>query len=667
MRSIRRSMTGYLLVLLAVTLAAVWAVIDQMSARALDARKDALADVIRLRYEEQSREEYARTDKALLDQAKELGSVLQAYYYTQFATEWAKSQTAIASVQFAFTPAPLGGPPLGHAAWFPIGGYQPWGRPNPQYWRVIGLYFANPPLPDEVIQHVYGEKGNKDYLQVSTESGRRWLSPSLDGRELPFDPKLVDGRPHEPRADGKSDDHTRPPEGVSLIDWVVGAGVTSDGQQQVRRVLLSMPTFGRNSPGAFGRRGGGPPGPPPRSMLGAWAAWSLAGGGPLPAGITGWPQSSPTPAPSLDSLPRLYIQCARPQATLDAELAKFAAERDNELSRLASEIRTVKRSMRVRVAAVGLGAFLAVAVGGPWLVGRGLRPVGKLSDAVSRVSERDFKLPHDGTDLSEELAPIHARLTQTLDLLRRAFSREKQAVADISHELRTPIAALMATIDVSLRKPRTPEQYREALEECRLISKQLSQLVERIMTLATLDAGNDHTQFSRTDATDLACGCAAVIRPLAAANGVKVNLRVDEQIELDTDAAKLREVLMNLLHNAVEYNKPNGSIELSLRRDADSAVFEVRDTGIGMPLEVRDKIFERFYRADTSRHTTGVHAGLGLAIVKEYVARLNGEIAVESTLGVGSTFRVTVPMPAPNPDDDVEDPSAHDERVPAVR
>ncbi|HVL13975.1 MAG TPA: hypothetical protein VM529_15505, partial [Gemmata sp.] len=101
MRSIRRSMTGYLLVLLAVTLAAVWAVIDQMSARALDARKDALADVIRLRYEEQSREEYARTDKALLDQAKELGSVLQAYYYTQFATEWAKSQTAIASVQFA--------------------------------------------------------------------------------------------------------------------------------------------------------------------------------------------------------------------------------------------------------------------------------------------------------------------------------------------------------------------------------------------------------------------------------------------------------------------------------------------------------------------------------------------------------------------------------------
>ena len=244
-----------------------------------------------------------------------------------------------------------------------------------------------------------------------------------------------------------------------------------------------------------------------------------------------------------------------------------------------------------------------------------------------------------------ELAPIHARLTQTLDQLRRAFSREKQSVADISHELRTPIAALMATIDVALRKPRTPEQYRSTLEECRLISKQLSQLVERIMTLASLDAGNDHTAFSRTDATDLACGCAAVIRPLAAANGITMDLRVDDPIDLDTDAGKLREVLMNLLHNAVEYNQPNGTIELTARRENGSAIFEVRDTGIGMTEEVREKIFERFYRADSSRHSTGVHAGLGLAIVKEYVARLNGAIAVESRPGAGSTFRVTLPMP----------------------
>jgi len=347
----------------------------------------------------------------------------------------------------------------------------------------------------------------------------------------------------------------------------------------------------------------------------------------------------------LDSLPRLYIQCARPQATIDTVIARFAADRDQELAQLATEISEARYSVRVRVAGIGLLAFLAVAIGGPVLVSRGLRPVGKLSEAVSLVSEKDFKLNHDGKDLAVELIPIHARLTQTLDLLRRAFSREKQAVADISHELRTPIAALMATIDVALRKPRTSEQYRATLEECRAISKQLGQLVERIMTLASLDSGNDHTQNSFTDVTEVATGCVAVIRPLAAANSITVELLTDEALELETDAGKLREVLMNLLHNAVEYNKPGGTIELRVKRLPNTIVLEVRDTGIGMTDEVKDKIFERFYRADASRHSTGVHAGLGLAIVREYVSRLEATISVESEPGRGSLFRVTLPAP----------------------
>jgi signal transduction histidine kinase len=349
---------------------------------------------------------------------------------------------------------------------------------------------------------------------------------------------------------------------------------------------------------------------------------------------------------------RVVVHHARPYSELADRLAADEADRDEQLAQVRTEIRRDMTQLRRRLGLIGAASFAALVIGGWLIVARGLRPVGKLSDAVSRVSEKDFKLPHDGTDLPAELAPIHARLTQTLDLLRRAFAREKQAVADISHELRTPIAALMATIDVTLRKPRTPEQYRATLEECRLISKQLNQLVERIMTLASLDSGNDHAQFARTDAAELVAGCAAVIRPLAAAHGVAVGLHVDEPLELDTDPGKLREVLMNLLHNAVEYNHPGGTIDLSARRGDGAVVFEVRDTGIGIPADVREKIFERFYRADPSRHATGVHAGLGLAIVKEYVTRLNGSIAVDSEPGAGSTFRVTLPAPLAGPDDE---------------
>jgi two-component system heavy metal sensor histidine kinase CusS len=489
-------------------------------------------------------------------------------------------------------------------------------RPNP-WWggTIYRLYFANLPLPEEYIRHVDDEDGNSDFFQINTQAGREWFSKSLEGRKLPFDYKEFDTRPSG---------QARPSVSRSLIDWTIGDTTLGPGQEQVRRVLYKAP-YPRRAPGGGVRFG---PPPPARSLLGTWAA---SGGIPL------------QPPPNFESLPRLYIQCARPKAQIDAAMTKFAEERDTELANLAAEIRDARHSLRFDIGAIGLVAFLAVLLGGPLLVGRGLRPVGKLSDAVSRVSEKDFRLPHDGSNLSVELVPIHARLTQTLDLLQRAFAREKQAVADISHELRTPIAALMATIDVALRKQRTPDQYRAALEECRLISKQLGQLVERIMTLASLDAGNDRTQITRVDAADLAASCVAVIRPLAAANGITVDLAVEGPLETDTDAAKLREVLMNLLHNAVEYNRTDGVIELSAWQEGLNVIFEVRDTGIGIAPEVKHRIFERFFRADPSRHATGIHAGLGLSIVKEYVERLGGTIAVESTPGVGSVFRVAIP------------------------
>jgi signal transduction histidine kinase len=111
-----------------------------------------------------------------------------------------------------------------------------------------------------------------------------------------------------------------------------------------------------------------------------------------------------------------------------------------------------------------------------------------------------------------------------------------------------------------------------------------------------------------------------------------------------TDPDKLREVLTNLLHNAVQYNRPNGEIDLRVARDNGHLQVEVRDTGIGIAPEARDCVFERFYRADPSRNSDGLHAGLGLAIVKEYVDLMGGTIAVDSAEGQGSTFRVRLPV-----------------------
>lgn len=640
MRSIRRSLTLYLLLLLALMLGGMWFVIDQAARQAFAAREEAGRNLILSRYQENVRKEQAQIDQLLFDKARELANVMQMHYGQSYEIEAVKfpSVTAVSPLLFLTTqPAlwavPIEGtvpvlslPVLGGPVPGPPG---PGGNPPPppvfrrplaHHFAWVQFYFGNLPLPEEFIQHFDDDKGSTDYFQINTTGGREWRSRSLGGRKLPFDVRDLDSR--------SGNEGNRQLEAESLIDWSFGTVETYPDGEKVRRVVYKVPYFLRSLP----RRRDWPQ----RSLLGAWGAWAAAGGIGIPPAASG-----------MTGLPRLFVQCARPVREIQNRLDQLEAERDAELQELTSDIQAVRHQLRQRIAVVGLIAFLAAAAGGPLLVGRGLRPLGKLSEAVSRVSEKDFRLPHDGADLSAELVPIHARLTQTLELLRRAFDREKQAVADISHELRTPIAALLATIDVALMKPRQPEQYRATLEECRLIVRQLGQLVERIMTLASLDAGNDRLDLTQVRLRELAGACVAVIRPLAAANRVVVDCDVPEDLEIETDAAKLREVIMNLLHNAVEYNRPGGVVELSIWPEPERIVLQVRDTGIGMAPEVKERIFERFYRADASRHAAGVHAGLGLAIVKEYVDRLGGTIQVDSEPGAGSTFRICLPRSKP--------------------
>jgi signal transduction histidine kinase len=231
-----------------------------------------------------------------------------------------------------------------------------------------------------------------------------------------------------------------------------------------------------------------------------------------------------------------------------------------------------------------------------------------------------------------------------LQQLQQAFEREKQAAADISHELRTPLAALLATLEVGLRKSRSPDEYRELLADCYAAGRQMGQLVERLLTLARLDAGAEKLTPQDVDVTRLAEECADLVRPLAQARDLSLEVRRNGLVVLRTDADKLREIITNLLHNAVEYNRPAGRIEVVVAESAGQAELDVHDTGVGISQEQCRHIFERFYRADPSRHTNGgAHAGLGLAIVKACLDLLGGRITLKSKEGEGTTFHVEVP------------------------
>lgn len=696
MRSIRRTLLGYLLVLLALALSAVGVLVDRFANAAVRNREASEAARIEQGYKLSEQKARTRVEEArrkfdadLLAEAKLLSKEVQYKLAAMLgqnerrltSTEWQIVQAGAAIAGHSFGPVP-GPPPRPFGGGGGGGGGRfvealPPVKASEEEARTFRLRVAL--LELAAAPDLLGTWATVTALEPRVPGGGGASDPRVFNDPRRYNPFPGWAEYDAPRAFariaeslGKSfedDDHPggfqitlaggpfrRPPQFVTVAysariggervelplapEWFAADQETEPKLDEVtvsgaglRRVVSATSPNGR--PMSFDVW---LPPPPPLTTPGAVSVRPISRG----------------PHLSL----RVVVQLARAPVVPDDGLAPARATRDIELTRVRSETQFELAQLRARLVTIGAVTFAALVLGGWFLVARGLSPLHALSDAVSRVSERDFRLPVGAEGLGRELAPIHARITQTLTLLQRAFAREKQAVADISHELRTPIASLLATIDVALRKPRTPEQYRTALEECRLISKQLGQLVERIMTLASLDAGNDHTHVSRTDAGELASGCAALIRPLAAANGVGLTVRADEDVVIDTDSAKLREVLMNLLHNAVEYNCPDGTIELTARREGAAAVFEVRDTGIGMPADVKERIFERFYRADSSRTATGVHAGLGLAIVKEYMARLNGSIAVESEPGVGTTFRVTVPA--------VSDDSTTPDR-PAVR
>jgi heavy metal sensor kinase len=441
------------------------------------------------------------------------------------------------------------------------------------------------------------------YFQINSEGGSVWKSASLGEHALPFDPASF-------RKMELSKPQNRPPtEDVELATGV-----------HVRRTMWKV-TFVRFRP----------PRPRGPGIRGPGREISRR---PFAFGPDSFERSSPA----------ILLQCAVDTSQRDARYAELQGKLDEDLMNLKAESKVTLASLRNRLLLINLATFATVIVGGFWLVRLGLLPLQRLSEAVSLISAKDFRLPFEDAHLPGELRPIVERLTETLGLLKRAFAREKQAAADISHELRTPLAALLTTIEVALRKPRPPEEYREVLADCHATGQQMNQLVERLLALARMDAGVDTMRPRTVDVTNLADQCANLVRPLAEARGLNLRVHRNGPIQFQTDPDKLREVINNLLHNAIEYNGPNGSVDLSVERQNGHLQVEVRDTGIGIAAEAREHIFERFYRADPSRHADGLHAGLGLAIVKGYVDLMGGSIAVESTLGKGSTFRLQLPL-----------------------
>ena len=232
---------------------------------------------------------------------------------------------------------------------------------------------------------------------------------------------------------------------------------------------------------------------------------------------------------------------------------------------------------------------------------------------------------------------------RTLAPVQRIHDQQKQFVSDVAHELRTPLSIMSGELEVALGKERTAADYQQVLTSSKQETDRLAELAENLLFLARADQGRQAIEFEKVDITDLIGSIIAGLQAESIRKAITIHFQPEEEPTFARgQAGMLRRLFLNLIHNAIQYTPSQGEIWISLSTGKQYAEVIIKDTGVGIPAEEQEKIFNRFYRVDPSRSETKGY-GLGLAICKSIVELHHGRITVSSALGKGSTFTVALP------------------------
>ncbi|HZR19342.1 MAG TPA: ATP-binding protein [Verrucomicrobiae bacterium] len=292
--------------------------------------------------------------------------------------------------------------------------------------------------------------------------------------------------------------------------------------------------------------------------------------------------------------------------------------------------------------AAGAAVLSLGMAGGWWVATRAIRPIEDISATAVKIAGGDLSQRINASDTESELGRLAGVLNSTFARLEAAFANQVRFTADASHELRTPVSVILSQTQTALSRERGAAEYRETLEACQRAAQRMRKLIESLLALARLDAGQEPMKQECFDLARVVRDCVELVRPLAAERSLE--LRCDlPQVQCTGDPERLGQVVTNLLSNAIHFNRDRGEVRVTARSDNGTAILSVTDTGTGIPPEDLPHIFERFYRVDKARSRIQGKTGLGLAICKAIVEAHSGTIQVSSQLGVGSTFEVRLP------------------------
>jgi two-component system OmpR family sensor kinase len=292
-------------------------------------------------------------------------------------------------------------------------------------------------------------------------------------------------------------------------------------------------------------------------------------------------------------------------------------------------------------------ALLLASAGGYFLARQSLAPVAAMAWQAQNISASNLQKRLEVANKRDELGQLAESFNQLLERLDKSFERQQRFIADASHELRTPVAILRGESEVTLsRDDRSPEEYRESLAILRGESQRLSRIIEDLFTLTRADAGEYRLELREHYLDELVNDVLHRARSLASSKKISLVLSVTPDLPVAADEALLRRMLLNLIENSIKYTAAGGTISVGCHPHDSEYVLSITDTGEGIPSELQQKIFERFFRADKARSRSEGElggAGLGLSIARWIAEAHYGRLELSRSDTTGSTFTVFLP------------------------
>ena len=286
--------------------------------------------------------------------------------------------------------------------------------------------------------------------------------------------------------------------------------------------------------------------------------------------------------------------------------------------------------------------LIAAVLGGYFIAKRMLMPIKQITNAAENISRGgDLKKRIELDSGKDELHRLADSFNNMIARLDESFEAERQFTSDVSHELRTPMSVIMAQCEYTLDEERTPQEYERALRLIRRQGRKMTKLINDMLDFVRLERRGTNYQIEKLNLSALVnsvCEDMSLIRE----RGISLEHEVEDEIWVDGNPALLSRLLSNLISNAYRYGKDDGHIKVRLKKSQDEVTLSVSDDGIGISREDKEKIFRRFYQADSSR--TGSGTGLGLSMVKEIASFHGGSMSVESEPGKGSEFTFHLPV-----------------------